>query len=57
LKLEPNNHKAALNLGFCLAQLDKKVEAQKVLTKVLANSKDPEETKAAKELLAELQEH
>ncbi len=57
LKLEPNNHKAALNLGFCLAQLDKKVEAQKVLTKVLANSKDPEETKAAKELLAELQQH
>jgi predicted Zn-dependent protease len=57
LKLEPNNHKAALNLGFCLAQLDKKVEAQKVLTKVLANSKEPEETKAAKELLAELQKH
>jgi tetratricopeptide (TPR) repeat protein len=31
LKLEPNNHKAALNLGFCLAQLDKKEEAQKIL--------------------------
>ena len=55
LKLEPNNYKAALNLGFCLAQLDKKPEAKKVLNRVLTNSKDTEEIKAAKELLAELQ--
>jgi len=57
LKLEPNNHKAALNLGFCLAQLDKKEEAQKVLKRVLELSKDAEEQKAAKELLAEMQDH
>jgi Tfp pilus assembly protein PilF len=57
LKLEPNNHKAALNLGFCLAQLDKKEEAQKILKRVLELSKDAEEQKAAKELLAEMQEH
>ncbi len=55
LKLEPNNYKAALNLGFCLAQLDKKEEAKKVLKRVLNESKDAEETKAAKELLAEMQ--
>lgn len=54
LKLEPNNYKAALNLGFCLAQLDKKEEAKKVLKRVLNESKDAEETKAAKELLAEM---
>ena len=57
LKLEPNNHKAALNLGFCLAQLDKKEEAEKVLKRVLEQSKEAEEQKAAKELLAEMQEH
>ncbi len=57
LKLEPNNHKAALNLGFCLAQLDKKEEAQKVLKRVLEQSKDAQEQKAAKELLAEMQDH
>lgn len=57
LKLEPNNHKAALNLGFCLAQLDKKEEAQKILKRVLAQTKDADEQKAAKELLAEMQEH
>jgi tetratricopeptide (TPR) repeat protein len=56
LKLEPNNYKAALNLGFCLAQLDKKEEAKKVLKRVLNESKDAEETKAAKELLAEVQQ-
>ncbi len=55
LKLEPANYKAALNLGFCLAQLDKKEEATKVLKRVLNESKDAEETKAAKELLAEMQ--
>ena len=55
LKLEPNNFKAALNLGFCLAQLDKEVEAKKVLKRVLTESKDAEEVKAAKELLAEMQ--
>jgi Tfp pilus assembly protein PilF len=55
LKLEPNNCKAALNLGFCLAQLDKKEEAKKVLKRVVNESKDAEETKAANELLAEMQ--
>lgn len=55
LKLDPDNYKAALNLGFCLAQLDKKEEAKKVLSQVLAKSKNQEELKAAKELLAELQ--
>jgi Tfp pilus assembly protein PilF len=55
LKLEPNNYKAALNLGFCLAQLDKKGEAKKVLKRVVNESKDAEETKAANELLAEMQ--
>ena len=54
LKLDPTNYKAALNLGFCLAQLDKKEEAKKVLKQVVTNSKNPEETKAAKELLAEM---
>jgi tetratricopeptide (TPR) repeat protein len=54
LKLDPTNYKAALNLGFCLAQLDKKEEAKKVLKEVVAKSKNPEETKAAKELLAEM---
>jgi Tfp pilus assembly protein PilF len=57
LKLEPNNYKAALNLGFCLAQLDKKVEAEKILNQVLKETKDAEEQKAAKELLAEMQKH
>jgi predicted Zn-dependent protease len=57
LKLEPNNYKAALNLGFCLAQLDKKVEAEKILNRVVKDSKNQEELKAAKELLAEMQKH
>jgi predicted Zn-dependent protease len=57
LKLEPNNYKASLNLGFCLAQLDKKVEAEKILNRVVKDSKNQEELKAAKELLAEMQKH
>lgn len=57
LKLEPNNYKAALNLGFCLAQLEKKTEAVQQLQRVEKQSKDPEEVKAAKELLAEMQKH
>jgi Tfp pilus assembly protein PilF len=57
LKLEPNNFKAALNLGFCLAQLDKHDEAEKILKRVLKESKDAQEQKAAKELLAEMQKH
>ena len=57
LKLEPNNYKAELNLGYCLAQLDKEQEAAKHLTRVSKESKDPEEVKAAKELLAEMQKH
>jgi len=57
LKLEPNNYKAELNLGFCLAQLEKKSEAVQHLQRVEKQSKDPEEIKAAKELLAEMQEH
>ncbi len=57
LKLEPNNFKAELNLGFCLAQLEKKTEAVEHLRRVEKLSKDPEEIKAAKELLAEMQKH
>ncbi len=57
LKLEPNNYKAELNLGYCLAQLDKEQEAVQHLTRVSKESKDPEEVKAAKELLAEMQKH
>jgi len=57
LKLDPNNYKAALNLGYCLAQLEKEQEAVKILQKVERESKDPEEVKAAKELLAEMQKH
>lgn len=57
LKLEPNNYKAELNLGYCLAQLDKEQEAAQHLTRVSKESKDPEEVKAAKELLAEMQKH
>lgn len=57
LKLQPNNYKAELNLGFCLAQLEKKSEAVEHLKRVEKLSKDSEEIKAAKELLAEMQSH
>ncbi len=57
LKLEPNNYKAELNLGFCLAQLEKNSEAVNHLQRVSKLSKDPEEIKAAKDLLAEMQKH
>lgn len=57
LKLDPKNYKAALNLGYCLAQLEKEQEAVKILQKVERESQDPEEVKAAKELLAEMQKH
>jgi tetratricopeptide (TPR) repeat protein len=54
LKNNPSNSKAALNLGYCLAELDRKDEAQKILEKVLANSTDPQEKAAANEILSKL---
>jgi len=50
----PSNLKAALNLGYCLAELDRKEEAQKILKQVLANSKDPQEKSAANEILSKI---
>ena len=50
----PSNLKAALNLGYCLAELDRKEEAQKILNQVLANSKDPQEKSAANEILSKI---
>jgi tetratricopeptide (TPR) repeat protein len=54
LRNNPSNLKAALNLGYCLAELDRKEEAQKILEQVLANSKDPQEKSAANEILSKL---
>ncbi|MCU0467750.1 MAG: tetratricopeptide repeat protein [Arcicella sp.] len=54
LKNNPSNSKAALNLGYCLAELDRKEEAQQILQKVLANSKDPEEKAAANDILSKI---
>lgn len=54
LKNNPSNSKAALNLGYCLAELDRKQEAQQILEKVLANAKDPQEKAAANEILSKL---
>ena len=54
LRNNPANMKAALNLGYCLAELDRKEEAQKILEQVLANSKDPQEKSAANEILSKL---
>ncbi|MDI9877593.1 MULTISPECIES: tetratricopeptide repeat protein [Bacteroidota] len=54
LKINPANSKAALNLGYCLAELDRTDEARTILEKVLANSKDPQEKAAANEILSKL---
>ena len=54
LRNNPANLKAALNLGYCLAELDRKEEAQQILEKVLANSKDPQEKAAANDILSKL---
>lgn len=54
LKNNPSNSKAALNLGYCLAELDRKEEARQILEKVLANSKDPEEKAAANDILSKI---
>ncbi|MES2516544.1 MAG: tetratricopeptide repeat protein [Bacteroidota bacterium] len=54
LKNNPSNSKAALNLGYCLAELDRKEEATQILEKVLTNSKDPQEKAAANDILSKL---
>jgi tetratricopeptide (TPR) repeat protein len=54
LKNNPSNLKAALNLGYCLAELDRKEEAQKILEQVLEKSNDPQEKTAANEILSKL---
>jgi tetratricopeptide (TPR) repeat protein len=54
LRNNPANLKAALNLGYCLAELDRKEEAQQILEKVLANSKDPQEKAAANDILSKI---
>lgn len=54
LKNNPSNMKAALNLGYCLAELDRKEEAQKILEQVLEKSNDPQEKSAANEILSKL---
>ena len=54
LRNNPANSKAALNLGYCLAELDRKEEAKQILEKVLANSKDPQEKAAANDILSKI---
>jgi tetratricopeptide (TPR) repeat protein len=54
LKNNPANSKAALNLGYCLAELDRKEEATQILEKVLKNSQDPQEKAAANDILSKL---
>jgi tetratricopeptide (TPR) repeat protein len=54
LKNNPSNSKAALNLGYCLAELDRKEEATQILEKVLKNSQDPQEKAAANDILSKL---
>jgi tetratricopeptide (TPR) repeat protein len=54
LRNNPSNLKAALNLGYCLAELDRKEEAKPILEQVLANSKDPQEKAAANEILSKI---
>jgi len=43
-----------LNLGYCLAELDRKEEAKEILEKVLNNSTDSQEKAAANEILSKL---
>ena len=54
LRNNPANLKAALNLGYCLAELDRKEEAKQILEKVFANSKDPQEKAAANDILSRI---
>ena len=54
IRNNPSNIKAALNLGYCLAELDRKEEAQKILEQVLVKSKDPQEKAAANEILSKI---
>jgi tetratricopeptide (TPR) repeat protein len=54
LRNNPSNMKAALNLGYCLAELDRKEEAQKILEQVLEKSNDPQEKSAANEILSKI---
>jgi tetratricopeptide (TPR) repeat protein len=54
LKNNPSNSKAALNLGYCLAELDRKEEAKPILEQVLAKSNDPQEKAAANEILSKI---
>jgi len=54
LKNNPSNSKAALNLGYCLAELDRKEEAKQILENILANSKDSQEKAAANEILSKI---
>ena len=54
LRNNPANSKAALNLGYCLAELDRKEEAKQILEKVFATSKDPQEKAAANDILSKI---
>jgi len=54
LRNNPANSKAALNLGYCLAELDRKEEARQILDKVLATSQDPQEKVAATDILSKI---
>ncbi len=54
LKNNPSNTKAALNLGYCLTELDRKEEAKQVLEQVLALSKDPQDKATANEILSKI---
>jgi tetratricopeptide (TPR) repeat protein len=54
LRNNPSNSKAALNLGYCLAELDRKEEAKQILENVLTKSTDPQEKAAANEILSKI---
>lgn len=54
LKIDPTNYQAALNLGYCLAELNDKKNAKKILDQVVNKSSNPEEVKAAKDLIKEI---
>jgi predicted Zn-dependent protease len=51
LKIDPANSDAALKLGYCLMEANRKEEAKEILEKVLKNSKNQTEKVAAQELL------
>ncbi len=54
LKIDPKNYKAALNLGYCLAELNDKENAVKILQQVVSGSSNNEEVEAAKNLIKEI---